>query len=76
MLVELTRREEDENIKADPDIENYMKVGSLISNLMFSTKIIIISARALEKSVISADYITRWARCYSIDWLYFKGTMN
>ncbi|WOH15074.1 hypothetical protein DCAR_0934609 [Daucus carota subsp. sativus] len=28
MLVELTRREEDENIKADPDIEKYMKTTS------------------------------------------------
>lgn len=26
MLVELSRREEEENIKADPDIEMYMKV--------------------------------------------------
>lgn len=31
MLVELSRREEEENIKADPDIEIYMKVS--LSNI-------------------------------------------
>lgn len=31
MLVELSRREEEENIKADPDIDMYMKVS--LSNI-------------------------------------------